>query len=111
VLTVTIEVGMITSTATARCVPGSGGGLVPQLSGSSTITALKINGVAIPVGSGPIRIPLLVGTLELNTTQTTATTVTQRAFALNTLLGKVVVGETSAGVRGFAGLAGNPCHR
>lgn len=110
-LAVTVEVGMISSTATARCVAGPNG-LVPQFSGSSTITALKINGVTVPIGSGPLRIPLVIGSLELNTTERTATSVTQRAFALNTLLGRIVIGESSAGVRGFPGNpGGSPCGR
>src|SRR5439155_15463644 len=85
---VNIEVGIISSTATASCVAGPGG-LVPRFTGGSSVAALKVNGVAIPVGSGSLRIPLLIGTLELNTTVTTANSVTQRAFALTTLLGSV----------------------
>jgi hypothetical protein len=99
---VSIEVGMISSTAEARCVAGPGG-LVPRLTGSSSVAALKVNGVTIPVGSGPLRIPLLIGTLELNTTVTTASSVTQRAFALTSLFGSVIIGEARAG------LSGNPC--
>jgi hypothetical protein len=99
---VSIEVGMISSTAEVRCVAGPGG-LVPRLTGSSSVAALKVNGVPVPVGSGPLRIPLLIGTLELNTTVTTASSVTQRAFALTSLLGSVIIGEARAG------LSGNPC--
>jgi ribosomal protein L35AE/L33A len=110
-LAVTIEVGMITSTAVARCVAGPAG-LTPAFSGTSTIAALKINGVTVPVGSGPIRIPLLIGSLELNTTELTATSITQRAFALNTLLGRIVIGETTAGTRANPGSPnGTPCRR
>jgi hypothetical protein len=112
VLAVTVEVGMISSTAVARCVPGAGG-LVPEFVGSSTITALKVNGVAIPIGSGPIHIPLLVGSLDLNVTHRTADSVTQTAFTLNTLLGKVVIGEASAGMHAVPGSPvtpnRNPC--
>lgn len=102
VLAVTIEVGVISSTAVARCVPGSGG-LVPEFVGTSTVTALKVNGVAIPLGSGPVHLPLLVGSLDLNLTRRTADSVTQTAFALNTLLGKVVIGEASAGMHASSG--------
>jgi len=95
---VSIEVGMISSTAEARCVAGPGE-LVPRLAGSSSVAGLRVNGVPVPVGSGPLRIPLVIGTLELNTTVTTANSVTQRAFALTTLFGKVVIGEAKAGVQ------------
>ncbi|HEV2778292.1 MAG TPA: Calx-beta domain-containing protein [Actinophytocola sp.] len=101
-LGLTIEIGMIGSTATAECVAGPAG-LAPRLSGSSTIATLKINGVAVPVGSAPLRIPLVIGSLELNTTVTTPTSITQRAFALTTVLGGVIIGEARAGLRG------NPC--
>jgi large repetitive protein len=95
---VSIEVGAITSTATVSCVNG-----VPVFAGGSAIAALKINGVAIPLGPGTLRIPLLIGTLELNTTTVTANSVTQRAFALTSLLGGVVIGEARVGTQG------NPC--
>lgn len=99
---VTIELGMITSSASTTCVAGTGG-LVPQFAGSSTITSLKINGATVTIGSGPTTIPLVVGSLKLNSTITTATGVTQRAVVLDTLLTDVVIGESKAGV------AGNPC--
>jgi chitinase len=109
VLAVTIEVGMIGSTAVAQCVAGPNG-LVPSFSGSSTVTALKINGLAVPIGSGPVHIPLLVGSLDLNSTVVTGTSVTQTAFSLSTLLGSVVIGTASAGVHGNSGNPnGNPC--
>jgi hypothetical protein len=76
---------------------------VPTFAGGSAIAALKINGVSIPLGSGTLRIPLVIGTLELNTTTVTANSVTQRAFALTSLLGNVVIGEARAGTQG------NPC--
>lgn len=102
VLAATIEVGVITSTATVQCVPGSDG-LVPEFLGSSTVTALKVNGIAIPIGSGPIHVPLLIGSLDLNVTHRTANSITQTAFTLNTLLGKVVIGEASAGMHAIPG--------
>ncbi|MFC9694449.1 Calx-beta domain-containing protein [Kribbella sp. NPDC056951] len=101
-LGVTIELGAITSRATARCVP-SGGGLVPSYGGSSTIASLRVNGLPIPIGTGPVTIPLVIGSLELNATTTTPTSVTQRAVRLHTIFGDVTLGETRAGTQG------NPC--
>ncbi len=106
---VTIEVGYINSTASATCVAGPGG-LVPQFTGSSTITNLKVNGATVTVGSGPLTVPLVVGTLKLNSTTTTATGVTQQALVLDTLLTDVVIGESKAGVTGTpTHPTGTPC--
>lgn len=108
-LGLTIELGVIKSEAAARCAPG-GGGLAPQFSGSSTIASLKINGVPTTVGSAPLTIPLVIGSLKLNSTETTATSVTQRAVVLDTLLADVVIGEAHADVHGTgAHPHGNPC--
>jgi hypothetical protein len=97
-----IELGAVTSTATATCVAGPGGA-APVFTGSSRLAWLKINGVAVPVGSGPVTLPLLVGSLSLNSTVETADGLVQRAFDLRTLLGNVVIGEAEAGA------TGNPC--
>lgn len=97
-----IELGAMTSTATATCVAGPTG-LAPVFSGSSRIASLKVNGVTIPIGSGPVKLPLVVGTLSLNSTVATADGLTQRAFDLRTLLGNVVIGESKVGA------TGNPC--
>ncbi|MFI9456850.1 hypothetical protein [Amycolatopsis sp. NPDC052450] len=106
---VTIELGVIRSTATATCVVGPGG-LVPSLAGSSSIASLKINGLSVTVGSAPLTIPLVVGSLRLNSTVTTATSVTQQAVVLDTLLTDVVIGEAKANVEATAGHpGGNPC--
>ncbi|GAA1422524.1 Calx-beta domain-containing protein [Catellatospora coxensis] len=106
---VTIEVGYINATASATCATGPGG-LVPQFAGSSTITNLKINGATVTVGSGPVTIPLVVGSLKLNSTTTTATGVTQQALVLDTLLTDLVIGEAKAGVTGTpTHPAGTPC--
>lgn len=94
----TIEVSAITSTATASCVEGE-----VVLAGSSSIAELKVNGVRIPIGSRPVSIPLVIGSLSLNSTVMDGDTVTQRAFALETLLGDVVIGEAKAGKQD------NPC--
>lgn len=99
----TIEIGMITSTASATCTAGPGG-LAPVFSSGSSIASLKINGLTIPVGSSPATISLVLGTLALNNTVTTATGVTQRAVVLDTPLVDVVIGESKAGV------AGTPVH-
>ncbi|MDQ2587931.1 Calx-beta domain-containing protein [Saccharothrix yanglingensis] len=108
-LGLTIELGVIQAEATARCAP-SGGGLAPQFSGSSTIASLRINGISTTVGSAPLTIPLVIGSLKLNSTETTATSVTQRAVVLDTLLADVVIGEAHADIHGTgAHPNGNPC--
>ena len=99
-----IEIGTMTSSATATCVAGPTG-LAPVFSGSSRIASLKVNGVRLPIGPGPVTIPLVVGTLSLNSTVATADGLTQRAFDLRTLLGNVVVGESRVGA------TGNPCRQ
>ncbi len=99
---VTIELGVISSTASATCASGPGG-LSPQYAGSSVISSLKINGLSVAIGTGPTTIPLAVGSLKLNSTTTTATGVVQRAVVLDTLLTDVVIGEAKAGN------AANPC--
>lgn len=98
-----IEIGAITSSATATCVAGPTG-LAPVLSGGSSIASLKVNGVVVPIGSGPVTLPLVVGSLSLNSTVSSHGVLTQRALDLRTLLGNVVVGESSVGS------TGNPCH-
>ena len=97
-----IEIGTMTATATTTCVAGPTG-LTPVFAGSSQIASLKVNGVRIPIGSGAVRIPLVLGSLSLNSTVATKDGLTQRAFDLRTLLGNVVVGEAHVGV------SGNPC--
>ena len=105
----TIELGVIESNASVTCVAGPGG-LVPQFAGSSTIASLKINGLAVNVGSAPLTIPLLIGSLRLNSTTTTATSVVQQAVVVDTPLTDLVIGEAKANVeakRGHPG--GTPC--
>ena len=94
-----IEIGAITSTATATCVAGPAG-LTPSFSGSSSIAWLKVNGVPVTIGAGRVTVPLLVGSLTLNDTVTGADGLTQRAFDLRTVLGSVVIGESTVGIRG-----------
>jgi hypothetical protein len=106
---VTVELGVVQATASATCVAGPSG-LAPQFAGSSSISYLKVNGVAVPVGSAPLTVPLVVGSLKLNATTTTATSVTQQAVVLHTLLTDVVVSSARADVHGTAANpAGNPC--
>ena len=71
--------------------------------GSSHIASLKINGVSVTVGSAPLTIPLVIGSLRLNSTTTTATSVTQQAVVLDTLLTDVVIGEAKVNIED------NPC--
>ncbi|MFF5231525.1 Calx-beta domain-containing protein [Dactylosporangium sp. NPDC000521] len=105
----TIELGLIQATAKATCASGPGG-LAPVLSGSSSIAYLKINGVAVTVGSAPLTVPLVVGSLRLNATTTTPTSVTRQAVVLDTLLTDVVIGEAHADIHGTAAHpTGNPC--
>lgn len=105
----TIEIGVITSSASATCTAGPGG-LAPAYAGSSSISYLKINGLSVTVGSAPLTIPLVVGTLKLNGTTTTATSIVQQAVVLDTLLTDVVIGEAKADVHGTGTHpSGNPC--
>jgi len=70
-----------------------------QLSGSSTIASLKINGLNITVGDQPLTIPLVVGNLYLNQKVVSGNTITRRALFLDlpgTAL-DVVIGESTAG--------------
>ncbi len=109
-LLVTIELGVIQSSASATCVAGPGGGLVPQFAGTSSIANLKINGLSVAVGSAPLTIPLVIGSLKLNSTTTTGNSVVQQAVVLDTLLADVVIGEAKANVEGTAGNpGGTPC--
>jgi hypothetical protein len=106
---VTIEVGIITSTASATCQPQAGG-LAPRFAGASSITSLKVNGIPIPVGSAPLTLPLIVGSLRINSTATTTTSITQDALILDLPLLDVVIGHSHADIDGTAvHPGGNPC--
>jgi DNA-binding beta-propeller fold protein YncE len=108
-LLVTIEVGVIDATASATCVEGPDG-LEPEFTGSSQIASLKINGVAVAVGSAPLTIPLVIGTLSLNSQTVSGGTIVQRALALDTVLTDVVIGEAKANVEGKQETpSGTPC--
>ncbi|MFD5244970.1 Calx-beta domain-containing protein [Amycolatopsis sp. NPDC058340] len=110
-LGLTIELGVIQSQATATCQP-SAGGLAPVLAGSSNVASLKINGESITVGSAPLTIPLVIGSLKLNGQTVANGVVKQQAVALDTALAKIVLAESQADVHGTsAHPAGNPCRR
>ncbi|UOZ05257.1 Calx-beta domain-containing protein [Amycolatopsis sp. WQ 127309] len=110
-LGLTIELGVIQSQASATCQPATGG-LAPVLAGSSNIASLKINGLAVTVGSAPLTIPLVIGSLKLNGQTVVNGVVKQQAVALDTALAKIVLAESQADVHGTnAHPAGNPCRR
>jgi hypothetical protein len=97
-----VKASVVTSHAEARCTGGA-----PVLSGSSVITSLTVNGAPVVIGTGEVKINVLLGVLHINSTVKTATGVTQRGIWFeSTLLGSaldVVVSEAKAGV------TGNPC--
>ncbi|QFU92074.1 Calx-beta domain-containing protein [Amycolatopsis sp. YIM 10] len=106
-----IELGVIEAQASASCVAGPGG-LQPAFAGSSNIASLKINGVAVTVGSAPLTIPLLIGSLKLNSTVVENGVVTQEAVAVDTPLAHVVLAKAQADVHGSAAHpGGSPCTR
>jgi streptogramin lyase len=109
-LLTTIELGLIQSSATARCTAGPGG-LRPTFTSSSSIASLRINGVPVAVGSAPLTIPiLLVGSLRLNGTTVTGTSVTRHAFILDTAAVDVVLAESKANIESAPGApGGTPC--
>ena len=106
-----IELGVIQSQAAATCVAGPDG-LAPAFTGSSNIASLKINGVAVTVGSAPLTIPLVIGSLKLNATTVHNGVVTQEAVALDTPLAHIVLAKSQADVHGTsAHPGGTPCTR
>ncbi|MGW4524013.1 Calx-beta domain-containing protein [Amycolatopsis sp. NPDC004378] len=107
----TIELGVIQSQAAATCQPATGG-LAPVLTGSSNVASLKINGLPVTVGSAPLTIPLVIGSLKLNGQTVSGGVVKQQTVALDTALAKIVLAESQADVHGTAAhSAGNPCRR
>lgn len=96
---VVIELGVIKSSASATCV-NEAGGLKAKLASASSVASLKINGIPVAVGTAPLTIPLVVGSLQINSTQTTGTSVVRRAVFLDTLLTDVVLAESKANVEG-----------
>ncbi|WP_410590173.1 Calx-beta domain-containing protein [Amycolatopsis sp. lyj-23] len=105
----TVELGVIQSQAAATCQPTSGG-LAPALTGSSSVASLKINGVPVTVGSAPVTIALVIGSLKLNGQTIANGVVKQQAVTLETPLAKIVLAKSQADVHGTAAHpAGNPC--
>jgi hypothetical protein len=102
---------VIQSQATATCVAGPGG-LQPGFAGSSNVASLKINGLPVTVGSAPLTIPLVIGSLKLNATTIANGVVTQEAVALHTPLAHIVLAKSQADVHGTtAHPGGTPCTR
>jgi hypothetical protein len=100
-----IELGVIQAQASATCDGGA-----PNYGGVSNIAWLKINGMTVTVGSAPLTIPLVIGTLKLNSTQISDGQVVQQAVALDTVLGHIVLAEAKADVHGTPSHPdGNPC--
>jgi streptogramin lyase len=97
-----IEVGVISASASVTCAAGPGG-LTPQFSGASAVAGLKINGLPVSVGTGPVSIALLIGTLRINSTTLTATGLTRHALILDTPLTDVIIGEVKVSTED------NPC--
>ncbi len=100
---VTIEIGVISSSASVTCVASAGGGLEPKFTSTSLVAGLRVNGVPITVGANPVTVPLVIGTLRLNSTTTTPTSMTRHAVILDTLLTDLVLGESKVN------LEDNPC--
>ena len=63
----------------------------------------RVNGVPITVGTGPVTIPLIIGSLRLNSTTTTPTSITRQAVVLDNLLTDLVLGEAKVNIED------NPC--
>lgn len=106
-----IQLGAIQSQASASCVAGPSG-LAPALAGSSNIASLSINGIAVTVGSAPLTIPLVIGSLSLNKTVVANGVVTQEAVALDTPIAHIVLAKSVADVHGTAVHPnGSPCTR
>ncbi len=101
----TVTASAVKSDARARCATPLGA--KPGLSSSSVLANVRVNGAAVAVGNAEVRINLLLGVLHINSTITTATSVTQRGLWFeNRLLpasADIVVAEAKAGY------SGNPC--
>ncbi len=101
---VNISATGVQAQARVQCTAAAGGGLVPAFTSSSTIASLTINGIPLnPNATGVINLPAGLGTIELNQTTTTATSVTRRAVRIMLLGQEIVLGEARAN------FSGNPC--
>jgi hypothetical protein len=98
-----ISANVLQSQAKVECVVSANGGLVPQLTSSSSLASLSINGVPVNL-NGSLTINLGVITIAVNERITTSNEVTQRALRVSTLgLPTLVVAES------IADFTGNPC--
>ncbi|SES37465.1 Calx-beta domain-containing protein [Actinokineospora terrae] len=106
-----IQVGAVTASAGYTCTAGPGGVLTPVFSASSNVASLRVNGLNVAVGSGTLVIPLVVGQLRINATTVDANgQYTRQAFALDTSVATVVLGEAKVGLKGTAlNPTANPC--
>ncbi|WP_051115025.1 Calx-beta domain-containing protein [Actinokineospora enzanensis] len=108
-----IQVGAITSSAAYTCTANPDGTVTPVFSASSNVASLKVNGLGVTVGSGTLVIPLVVGQLRINATVSDGSGgFIRQAFALDTVVGTVVLGESRVGLKGTTlHPTGNPCTR
>ncbi len=86
-----LQVDLAEAEATVTCEAGQA-----RLSGGSRVVGLRVNGRAV-ASSERADIPLAGGTLHLNRTVEQGGTLTRRAVELETALGRVILGEASAG--------------
>ncbi|GLW93881.1 Calx-beta domain-containing protein [Actinokineospora globicatena] len=105
-----IQVGAVTANAGFTCTAQPDGSLSPVFSASSNVASLRVNGLNVTVGSGTLVIPLVVGQLRINATTQVGNQYTRQAFALDTVLGTIVLGEAKVGLNGTAlNPTANPC--
>lgn len=99
-----ITANAVRSEARVRCVANPDGTMKPAFSSSSSIANLTVNGASISVlGNATIILPLGLGTVVVNRTVTTATSVTQQAISIKLLGIEIVIAEAKAN------FTGNPC--
>jgi hypothetical protein len=102
-----IDTGPIQAEATMTCT-----GSVPEFAGNSHVSSLRINGVPVAVSTGTLTIalPLGAGTLRLNATDTTATSLTRSALVVDTPLTDVALGTATVRADGSTvHPTGSPC--
>jgi hypothetical protein len=108
----TVEAEVLTSQASATCDPNvdptNPSRATPILTSSSEVARVTVGGsdaVRVPAGGASQDTDLgPIGVLHLNQTESTATSVTQRALFLDTGLVDVTISESSVGYSGL-----NPC--
>ncbi|MGH9181276.1 MAG: Calx-beta domain-containing protein, partial [Acidimicrobiales bacterium] len=100
---ITIRATAISSQARVQCTAGPGG-LTPTLTSSSTIASLTVNGIPANVlGNAVVNLPLGLGTIQLNRTVSTPTSLTRQAVRIVLLGQEIVIAEARAN------FSGNPC--